>query len=181
MGKSNSGFRMALGGVMAALSLVLMLLSAVIPTMSYGLPALCGVLTTLVVIECGDRTAALMYAAVSILSLLLLPAKESALIYLLVFGWYPIAKRRIESLNRRVLEWVLKLGLVAVPVAVGSAGAVALVGMEAFFGREIAGWMIPLIYLAAAAVFVLYDIALTRLISAYLSVIRQKVIPRFFK
>lgn len=181
MSKSNSGFRMALGGVMAALSLVLMLLSAVIPTMSYGLPALCGILTTLVVIECGDRTALLMYGAVSILSLLLLPSKESALIYLIVFGWYPIAKRRIESLNRQVLEWIIKLVVVAIPVTVGSIGAVALVGMEGFFGSDIAGWMIPLVYLAAAAVFVLYDIALTRLISAYLSTIRPKVMPRFFK
>src|SRR5699024_5757664 len=95
-----NGRKMALGGIMAAVSIVLMLLSAVVPTMSYGLPALCGVLTTLVVIECGDRTALLMYGAVSILSLLLLPAKESAVVYLLVFGWYPVAKRRIESINK---------------------------------------------------------------------------------
>ena len=45
-----NGRKMALGGIMAAVSIVLMLLSAVVPTMSYGLPALCGVLTTLVVI-----------------------------------------------------------------------------------------------------------------------------------
>ena len=177
----NNGRRMALGGVMAALSPVLMLLSAVNPTVGYGLPALCGILTTLVVIECGDRTALLMYGAVSILSLLLLPSKESAIIYLLVFGWYPIAKRRIESLNKSVLEWVLKLVVVAVPVAIGSIAAIALFGLQAFFGPDIAGWMIPLLYIAAMAVFVLYDVALTRLISAYLNAIRPRILPRFFK
>ena len=84
-----NGRKMALGGIMAAVSIVLMLLSAVVPTMSYGLPALCGVLTTLVVIECGDRTALLMYGAVSILSLLLLPTKESAVVYLLRLRMVP--------------------------------------------------------------------------------------------
>ena len=176
-----NGRKMALGGIMAAVSIVLMLLSAVVPTMSYGLPALCGVLTTLVVIECGDRAALLMYGAVSILSLLLLPAKESAVVYLLVFGWYPVAKRRIESINKPVLEWGLKLAAVAIPVAVGSAVAIAMFGLEALFGEDIAGWMIPLLYIAAAAVFVVYDIALTRLISAYLNAIRPKILPRWFR
>ena len=42
--------QMAFGGILAAVSLVLMLLSSVIPVMSYGLPAIAGFLTTLVVI-----------------------------------------------------------------------------------------------------------------------------------
>ncbi len=41
--------------------------------------------------------------------------------------------------------------------------------------------MIPLLYIAAAAVFVVYDIALTRLISAYLNAIRPKILPRWFR
>ena len=115
--------------------------------MSYGLPALCGVLTTLVVIECGDRTALLMYGAVSILSLLLLPAKESAVVYLLVFGWYPVAKRRIESINKPVLEWGLKLGGCSDPSRCRFGCRDRDVGLEALFGEDIAGWMIPLLYI----------------------------------
>ena len=122
-----------------------------------------------------------MYGAVAILSLLLLPSKESAIIYLLVFGWYPIAKRRIESLNKTVLEWVLKLIVVAVPVIAGSLWPSLCWGYRRFFGPDIAGWMIPLLYIAAMAVFVLYDVALTRLISAYLNAIRPRILPRFFK
>ena len=43
------------------------------------------------------------------------------------------------------------------------------------------GWMISLFYLAVAAAFVIYDIALTRLISAYLSYIRPKFLSKLLK
>ena len=182
--KTESSFhakQMALCGMTAAVSLLLMLLTAVFPVMSYGLPALCGVLTTMIVIECGDKMALTMYGAVSILSLLLLPSKESAVVYLLLFGWYPVAKRRIEMLRRPVLEWVIKMISMIVPVGIGSAAAVAVLGFEGFFGADMTGWMIPLFYLAVAAAFVIYDIALTRLISAYLSYIRPKFLSKLLK
>ena len=118
--------QMAFGGILAAVSLVLMLLSSVIPVMSYGLPAIAGFLTTLVVIECGDRMAAVCYGAVSILSVILVPDKESALLYLILFGWYPIVKRHIEKLRKPVLEWALKLVCMAVPVGAASVVAVAV-------------------------------------------------------
>ncbi len=173
--------RMALCGVTAAVSLLLMFLTTVFPVMSYGLPALCGVLTTLIVIECGDRMALTMYGAVSILSLLLLPSKESAVVYLLLFGWYPVAKRRIESLRKPVIEWLLKLISMAVPIGIGSAAAIAVLGVAGFFGPDITGWLIPLFYLAVGVVFVFYDIALTRLISVYFSVIRPKYLSKLLK
>ena len=107
--QKNNSRLIAFGGIMAALSLVLMLLTAVIPVMDSGLPAICGFLTTLVVIECGEKFAGVCYGAVAILSLVLVPSKESAILYLILFGWYPIAKRRIEMLRKPVIEWVLKM------------------------------------------------------------------------
>lgn len=171
----------AFGGIMAALSLVLMLLTAVIPIMDYGLPAICGFLMTLVVIECGDRIALICYAAVSLLSLVLVPSKESAILYLILLGWYPIAKRRIEMLRRPVLEWILKLLCMMIPVGIASGIAVALLGVEGFFGELLSPVMIGAFYLAAIAVFVIYDLALTKLITAYIQVLRPRYFAKFLR
>ena len=84
-------------------------------------------------------------------------------------------------LRRPVLEWVIKMISMIVPVGIGSAAAVAVLGFEGFFGADMTGWMIPLFYLAVAAAFVIYDIALTRLISAYLSYIRPKFLSKLLK
>ena len=173
--------QMAFGGILAAVSLVLMLLSSVIPVMSYGLPAIAGFLTTLVVIECGDRMAAVCYGAVSILSVILVPDKESALLYLILFGWYPIVKRHIEKLRKPVLEWALKLVCMAVPVGAASVVAVAVLGLGAVFGEGMGPALIAGFYLVAVVAFVLYEIVMTQLITAYLSVIRPRYLSKLFK
>lgn len=173
--------QMAFGGIMAAVALVLMLLSSVIPVMSYGLPAIAGFLTTLVVIECGDRMAAVCYGAVSILSLILVPDKESALLYLILCGWYPIVKQYIERLRKPVLEWVLKLLCMAVPVGAASVIAVAVLGLGAIFGEGAGPVFIAGFYLVAVVAFVLYDIVMTQLITAYLSVLRPRYLSKLLK
>ena len=179
--KQVTSRQMAFGGSIAALALVLMLLSSVIPVMSYGLPAIAGFLTTLVVLECGDRIAAVCYGAVALLSMVLVPDKESALLYLILFGWYPIVKRYIEMLRKPPLEWALKLLCMAVPVGAASAVAVALLGLGAIFGEGIGVPLIAAFYGVAAVAFVFYDIVMTRLISAYLSVLRPRYLSKFFQ
>ncbi len=179
--RQANGRMMAFGGIMAAVALVLMLLSSVIPVMSYGLPAIAGFLTTLVVIECGDKMAAVCYGAVSLLSLILVPDKESAILYLILFGWYPIVKQYIERLRKPVLEWVLKLLCMILPVGAASGIAVAVLGLEAVFGEEMGGLFIAGFYLVAVIAFVFYDVVMTRLISAYLSVLRPRYLSKLFK
>lgn len=163
---------------MAALSLVLMLLTAVIPIMDYGLPAICGFLTTLVVIECSERMAGICYGAVAVLSLVLVPSKESAILYLILLGWYPIAKRRIEMLRKPVVEWVLKILCMAVPVGIASGAGVYLLGVEGFFGEVLSPAVIAVFYLAVIVAFVIYDLALTKLITAYMAVLRPRYISK---
>ena len=79
----------ALGGIVAALSVTMMFLTAVIPTLTYALPAAAGVLLIIVVIDVDKKWAFGVYAAVSLLSLLVLPDKEAAVMYVFFFGHYP--------------------------------------------------------------------------------------------
>lgn len=95
MRQSNSR-RIALGGMLAAAALVLMCLGGLIPVATYACPMLCCLTAAIVLAFCGKRIAWAWYAVVSLLSLLLGPDKEAAMIFL-VIGYYTLIKKNIEQ------------------------------------------------------------------------------------
>lgn len=99
--------KVALGGIMGALSLMIMFLTA-FPYMTYALPAIAGAVLIPVVIELGSKWAWMVYACVSFLSLLIAPSLEAKVMFIAFFGYYPIVKALLERQKNRVLEWVLK-------------------------------------------------------------------------
>jgi hypothetical protein len=94
----KTSFKVSLSGVIGALSLVLMLLTSVIPFGTFAFPAFAGMLLISIVIELGNSWAFLVYFTVSTLSLLLLTDKEAALYYVIFLGFYPIVKGLIEKM-----------------------------------------------------------------------------------
>lgn len=82
---------MALGGIMAALAVVIMSMGTMIPVATFVCPVLCMLLLRFVLMSCGSRVAWAWYGAVAILSLLLAPDKEAAAIFAFL-GYYPIVK-----------------------------------------------------------------------------------------
>ena len=91
--------KVAFGAVVAALSLVFMLLTAVLPVGTYALPCFAGILLVIIVIEFGVPWAVGVYAGVSVLSFLLVSDKEAALYYALILGNYPILKNFFERIK----------------------------------------------------------------------------------
>ena len=100
---------MAWGGVLAALSLLLLYLATMLPSGRIGMVAVAGLVPAVGVISGGLATGFLSYGAAGLLGLLLLPDKGSALLYVLFFGLYPMIKYLIERLRKLPLELVLKL------------------------------------------------------------------------
>ena len=96
--------QMALGGILAALAVVIMSLGGLIPIATYTIPMLCAILQFIVLRTCGSRIACAWYGAVSILSLLLGPDKEAAAVFVFL-GYYPILKPRMDKLK---LPWLWK-------------------------------------------------------------------------
>ena len=95
---------MALGGVLAALAVVIMSMGTLIPVATYVCPMLCALMLKLVLGICGMRIAWAWYGAVAILSVLLAPDKEAAAVFAFV-GYYPIVK---PALDRSKLPWLWK-------------------------------------------------------------------------
>ena len=96
---------MAMGGVFAALAVVIMNLGGLIPVATYVCPALCIILLNVVLLRCGRRIAWAWYGAVAILSLILGPDKEAAAVFVFL-GYYPIIKPQMDRLR---LSWLWKL------------------------------------------------------------------------
>ena len=95
---------MALGGMLAALAVVMMSLGTIIPVATYVCPMLGALLLQGVLKTCGSRIAWAWYGAVALLSVLLAPDKEAAGVVVFL-GYYPIVK---PALDRKKGKWLWK-------------------------------------------------------------------------
>lgn len=102
--KRTPAANIALGGVLAALAVVIMSMGTLIPVATYVCPMLDALILELVRKTCGNRIAWGWYGAVAILSLLMAPDKEAAAVFL-ALGYYPIVK---PKLDRRKWKWLWK-------------------------------------------------------------------------
>ena len=107
----TSSYQIAFGGVIAAVSLVIMLITGFIPIGTYACPALAGFLLAAVVIELGAGWAWAVFAAVALASVFFAGDKEAALYYMLFFGFYPILKAKIETISTRWGQRAVKCGV----------------------------------------------------------------------
>ncbi len=159
--------------MMAALSAAFMLASY-FPYLTYGVPAVSGLFVMIAVVEYGIKWGLFSYIA-SAVPVFLLAETESKLMYVFFFGFYPVVKALIERIRKNPIELILKLAVLNVSVlavyllfaglfdisledfgALGKYGAYILLG----FGN---------------IVFVLYDIAVSRMAMFYISVIKPKL------
>lgn len=170
----------AVGGIVAALSLVLMISVAIIPFMTYALPALAGAFIVFVVIEIDKKWAAGVYAAVAILGVFLVPEKEVAVLYLAFFGYYPILKAVIESKTGTVVGWILKILTFEITMIVSYWLMIKFMGVTIDEMDEFGVWAIPMLLGLGTFAFIMYDIAISKLIILYLKRWR-KYFKRYFK
>lgn len=143
--------------VCSALSVVLLYVMSVMPTMKIAICAVVSVATAVTVIRCGKKAGAVQYVVSAVLALLLIPEKGIAAVYAIFIGHYAVCKSVIEGLNRLWLEWVLKLILFNLCFAVAYLLMITLTGVELPVGTAI-------LFAGGNIVFIIYDMALTVLI-----------------
>lgn len=160
--------KVALGGLVAALGLVLMFMTALIPFGTYAFPTFAGILLVLIVIEIGYGFALSVYAVTAILSFLLVPDKEAALMYAIFFGFYPVIKSLIERIKSKPLQYIVKYVLFNACIISAFFIAVNLLSIPEdsynFFGINM-----PMIFLILGNIFFfIYDLCITRVVTVYL-------------
>jgi hypothetical protein len=102
-------YRVALGGIVSALCLVTMFLAGVLPALYLLLPGIAGILLMIIAVEVNTAWAFLTYIAVSLLSLFITFDKEAALIFIMLFGHYPILRFYIHKIPLRLIRLLIKL------------------------------------------------------------------------
>ena len=133
------------------------------------------------VIEFGGVYPWLIFAVTGILSVILAPYATGGWFYILFFGYYPIVKDKLQKLKAPI-AWTLKLLLLNTAIALCLTIACFLFYGGDFyntllltFGDE--NWGIYAVigtYLLLNFTFVVYDIALNRLVVFYYVKIRNK-------
>ena len=147
--------------MMTALGVVCLMISSILPGMRIALAAIAGVIAAMTVVQGGLKYGVMTVAATAVLSFLLVPGKEIALLYTAFFGPYTLVKNLIERLNSLPLEWVLKLLFCAVDAALLFLFADQVVAMV----PEILTQHIWIFLPAVMAVFAAYDIVFSKLIA----------------
>jgi hypothetical protein len=150
----------ALGGMLGAVAMVIMLLGGLIPVSTYICPVMCMLILQTVLNLCGKKIAWAWYIMVGLLSLLLGPDKEAAAL-LVLMGYYPIIKPKMDRLPLKIL-WKLVF-FNAITVFMYTA-VVALLGLEAILVEHtLLGYAsLALMILLGNATFFLLDRILTK-------------------
>ena len=169
--------KLALSSCIVALGVTLMYFGAILNFLDLTMIAITSLAVFFAVIEMGSYYPIMIYAATSVLSLLLLPDKFSAVVYLAFGGLYPIIKEKLERIKGPVCT-VLKFICFNISLAV-----VMTVSVLILFPKADDGWLYyAAVVLLANAAFFIYDIAMTRLITLYVKKIRIRMkMDRFFK
>lgn len=154
---------------MSALGVLLLYLGSVIEVLDLTMAAFASIIIVMAVIEMGGRWPYLIWLVTSALSLLLLPNKFIALLYLLFCGSYPIFKAMFERLHY-VVSWILKLSMFNTALIIIVFLTMRITTMANQNPDVIFTWSV---FLVGNAVFVLYDVALSKLITLYLVKIRS--------
>ncbi len=168
--RNDRTFSITFCAMLAALSVVLLLIASFLPSGQLGMAAIAGLLPAAAVISAGGRKSALIcYVVTALLGFLLLPTKAAVLLYTVLFGHYAVVKSLLEQIKNTVLMWVCKL------IVCNALFTVLICGFSALFLGSLPERLqhIPLLYLGGSIAFVIYDLVFSMLIRYY----RQRIGP----
>lgn len=172
--------KISICSVFVALSIVLMFCTSLLPFLTYALPAFAGLLITIIVIEIDKKWAFGIYAAVSLLTAFIVPDKEAAAMYIAFFGYYPLIKSVFEKHLPRVLEYILKILVFNVAMVGAYCFLFFVLGMPIDEYGDLGKFAIPVLLGLGNIFFIVYDFALTKLVTVYIH-IWSKRFRKFFR
>ena len=154
--KNHAG-RMAFGGMMTAVAVVIMSLGSLIPVNTYVCPVLCILIHRLVLESCGRRLGWCYYMAVAVLSLLLAPDREAALVYLCL-GDYPMIRPGFQRIRNRAFCTAAKLTFFTLAGAASYGLLMLMMGVDAVMAEyRGASWLLAVTVILWDVLFLLVD------------------------
>ena len=163
--------KISISAILSALSVVLLYLGSVLEVLDLSAAALASIAIVFAQIELKNPYPYLIYFTVSLLAVLLLPSKFSAMVYVFFGGIYPIIKEFAERRPGIVCLLIKVLGFLVLMLI----ASLALVYIFLLPKAELFSTYYAVVFLLCCVTFVLYDYALTVLISLYFRRLRKKI------
>ena len=170
MKKNN---KITFSAMMAALSCTFMFLSY-FPYLTYAIPGIAGMFIMAIVIEINCKWAIGGFLA-SAFFVLLFAEIESAFMFVGFLGYYPIVKAAVERLRKPIIEWIIKIVCFNVAVLIVYLLLSKITGFSTEEFGKFAEYGLWILLAAGNVVFVVYDIAVSRVAMMYMGVIRPKL------
>ncbi len=166
MNRPSAARRVAFAGLLTALTLALLYLLYVLPTMKLGVLFVLSALPVTLACERRYADGLLSFAGAALLSGLLFPAQGAWVLYTAFFGWYGIAREAVVTRFRPVVAWPILLVLFNTALA-----AVWFIARETLLSTITlpVAWLLP----AAEVAFILYELLFTQVRAYYLQHLRR--------
>lgn len=178
--RNGLAYRVSLGGVISSLCVFFMFCSNLFPMLNYTIPTFAGFLMVVMIVETNAVWAFTTYAAVSILSFLVTPNLEAAMLFTLFMGYYPILRVYLQKVTKPVLRLTIKLLVFNAAVFVFYIlfqyvfmTEDMLEGLERF--GKYAG---AVLLVGANMFFIVYDRLVGQLTDLYINWFRKKILKR---
>ncbi|WP_288221965.1 hypothetical protein [uncultured Clostridium sp.] len=157
-----------LSAVLIALTLIILYLNLILPISTISILTLASLLIPVALIRGSMKSAILVYISSSIIGFFLLPI-NIILLYILFFGIYGIVKYFIEKIKNIPLEILLKL------IFFNMIFFISFFLFKSFIAIQITKLPLGIFWILAQVVFLVFDYALSLLITFYLERIHTKL------
>lgn len=165
--------KITLCAISSALSFVVVMLGY-FPYFTYAAPAVAGLFVMIPIIEINLSYALGTYIT-SALLVLLFAEPETKILFIVLFGFYPIVKAIIEKLKSRVLEWVLKISVFTASILISYFIMKYLTDIDVNDFGPLGKYGVVIFLFLSYVAFVLYDLAISRVSYFYFARIRPKI------
>lgn len=165
---SKLSFNIAYCGITVALAVGFMFMS-LIPSMTYVLPAVSGIILWTINSQINRKWALIAYVAASVLSILIIPEKEAQIYFIMFFGYYPIIRDLINKVRLKPLVWIIKYALFNAAIFIAFKITCLIINIEQILSglEDFGDYALLALWIMANIAFLCYDICINSLMYAF--------------
>lgn len=163
----NNTVKTALGGMCIALSAAIMMMSSILPYLTYAIPGVAALLVLFMQVECNWKWGLGVFVGTSIICALVVPYKEAVGIYIAVLGYYPLVKTLFDKPKNKYVSMIIKAVFFTVVIIAAYCIMMFVFGISTELIEESEKYYIPVLVVLGLVAFMLYDRAMTMLEITY--------------
>lgn len=174
----------AIGGIFVALTIIVLYATSILPISTLAILTIASAIIPICIIRSNVQTSIFVYISSSLIAFFLVPINIS-LLYFIFFGVYGIVKYFIERIRKENLEIILKLVFFNIVFVIGFIimqnilGVNIIAGLEELisklFNNSARIYSLIILWIIAQPVFIIYDYAMTMIITFYMERIHKNI------